>query len=259
MKVSTGGQLHFSSQNIFSKNLTSLLRHVADVSSLNSLTMIDAKGLVQSLYFGSDENDVLSKTSFEVPPSPPAGIFDVRFSSQRYAEVYSPSVEKPQYYPLTINSAVYPITIQWNIRQDRDEVYDLSLQSGGTVLKEIRLSGSGSTKIQESDISKAVLTIRAKNVVPGEFGLQQNYPNPFNPVTEIHYSLPTASKVTLKVFNTLGQTVATIVDGVQEAGFKTVEFDASELSSGLYFYSMTAAGNDQSQSYHNVKKMLLIK
>ncbi|MBO6794932.1 MAG: T9SS type A sorting domain-containing protein [Balneolaceae bacterium] len=89
--------------------------------------------------------------------------------------------------------------------------------------------------------------------VPDGFGLEQNYPNPFNPTTNISYSIPVSGKVSLDVYNLKGQKVAGLVNGVQNAGSHTVAFDASNLSSGIYVYRLTA-GNSVS-----VKKMMLIK
>ena len=90
--------------------------------------------------------------------------------------------------------------------------------------------------------------------MPKEFSLQQNYPNPFNPATVIRFQLPVSSTVTLRIYNVLGQEVKSLVNGeFQEAGFKTVSFDASSLSSGVYFYRMQAGG------FTDIKKMLLVK
>jgi len=90
-------------------------------------------------------------------------------------------------------------------------------------------------------------------VLPTEFALLQNFPNPFNPVTSIRYALPEAVKVRLTVYNTLGQETAVLVDGLQSAGYHTVEFQGGKLSSGIYFYRLEA-GN-----YSDMKKMVLIK
>jgi hypothetical protein len=76
--------------------------------------------------------------------------------------------------------------------------------------------------------------------LPREYQLEQNYPNPMNPSTTINYTLPNRSHVTLTVFNTLGQSVSTLVNGEMEAGYHKVRFDASGLSSGVYFYRLRA-------------------
>jgi hypothetical protein len=88
---------------------------------------------------------------------------------------------------------------------------------------------------------------------PTVFTLSQNYPNPFNPSTTIHYGLPHRSDVHLSVFNTLGQQVATLQNGEQEAGYHDVKFDGTHLPSGIYFYRMQAG------SYVETRKLLLLK
>jgi len=89
--------------------------------------------------------------------------------------------------------------------------------------------------------------------IPAGFELKQNFPNPFNPATKINFSLKTASVVTLKVFNSLGKEVAVLSEGFQNAGTYSVQFDASALTSGVYYYSIQAG------DFHDVKKMLLVK
>ncbi len=89
--------------------------------------------------------------------------------------------------------------------------------------------------------------------IPPSFSLQQNYPNPFNPTTRFEYTLPTAEHVTLRVYNVLGQEVATLVDDELDPGYKSISFDASSLPSGIYFYRLQA-GN-----FTAVKKMILAK
>lgn len=89
--------------------------------------------------------------------------------------------------------------------------------------------------------------------LPKEFALYQNYPNPFNPTTVISYQLPVIGNVTLKVFDILGNEIATLVDEYKPAGRYEVEFDASRLASGIYFYKLQAG------EYTAINKMLLIK
>jgi hypothetical protein len=89
--------------------------------------------------------------------------------------------------------------------------------------------------------------------LPQGFQLQQNYPNPFNPSTDISYSIAKAGNVSLKVYNMLGQHVATLVDGYQAANTYNVNFNASGLSSGIYFYKLSTGNNEI------MKKMVLMK
>ena len=89
--------------------------------------------------------------------------------------------------------------------------------------------------------------------IPIEFALAQNYPNPFNPVTTINYSLAARSKVDLKVYSILGKQVINLVNQMQDAGNYTVEFDASKLASGVYFYELNAG------QFSAKKKMVLLK
>lgn len=89
--------------------------------------------------------------------------------------------------------------------------------------------------------------------LPATFQLKQNFPNPFNPATKIQYSLPVATDVSLKVYNALGQEVASLVNEYRSAGTYEVVFDAQSLASGLYYYTLRA-GN-----FVETKKMVLIK
>ncbi len=91
------------------------------------------------------------------------------------------------------------------------------------------------------------------SAIPDAYVLNQNYPNPFNPSTTIRFALPNAGQTTLKVYNLLGQEMATLVNGVLPAGVHTATFNASTLSSGVYFFRI------ESGSFRAVKKMMLVK
>jgi len=97
--------------------------------------------------------------------------------------------------------------------------------------------------------------------IPNQFALEQNYPNPFNPTTKIKYTIPTVTLslskgdtyVTLKVYDVLGNVIATLVDEYKPAGSYEVNFNASQLSSGIYFYTLKTG------TFIETKKMTLLK
>ncbi|HSD62690.1 MAG TPA: T9SS type A sorting domain-containing protein [Ignavibacteriaceae bacterium] len=92
---------------------------------------------------------------------------------------------------------------------------------------------------------------------PNEYRLEQNFPNPFNPTTKIQYQLPFNSKVTLKVYDILGEEVSTLVNEVQDAGYKEILFNGSNYSSGIYIYRITAQNNGN--TFTSIKKMVMVK
>jgi len=97
-------------------------------------------------------------------------------------------------------------------------------------------------------------SVNDKNTIPAKFSLDQNYPNPFNPSTKIQYNLPENSFVSLKVYNTIGQEVAALVNDVVPAGSHEINFDASKLNSGVYFYTLKSGNN-----FVQTRKMILMK
>ncbi|MBI5471063.1 MAG: T9SS type A sorting domain-containing protein [Ignavibacteriae bacterium] len=117
-------------------------------------------------------------------------------------------------------------------------------------LKQVDLDGSVhySNSIQVDMLT----TVNARNI-PTIFALEQNYPNPFNPVTTIRFDLPRLANVSLEVYNELGQRVATLVNEMREAGYHEATFDATNLSSGVYFYRINAG------TFVQTKKLLVIK
>ncbi len=110
------------------------------------------------------------------------------------------------------------------------------------------------TQIQHWYDNDFVTDVEENNILlPTEFSLSQNYPNPFNPSTTIQYAISSKQLVQLKVYDILGSEVATLVNKEQSAGSYKIDFNASQLSSGVYFYRLSAG------SYIQTKKMILVK
>jgi hypothetical protein len=109
------------------------------------------------------------------------------------------------------------------------------------------------------DIVLSVQTLPEE--LPARYALRQNYPNPFNPVTVIQYSLSGRSRVTLRVYNVLGEEIKLLVnDETQDAGFRQVQWDGSNLPSGVYFYRLTATPAAENQTaFISTMKMMLIR
>ncbi len=127
--------------------------------------------------------------------------------------------------------------------------FDFSLDKTAPVNKETDLNFAVTSVAGDSWMKNITIVVDP----PDRFELFQNFPNPFNPTTTISYLLPKQSLVTLKVYNMLGQEVATLVNELQESGYRTAILDGRNLASGVYVYRI------QAQNFSDVKKMILLK
>ncbi len=122
----------------------------------------------------------------------------------------------------------------------------------------VDITSPGSTYTARPNISliiDLVITGLENNItgIPDKYELSQNYPNPFNPVTKINFGIPKQGMVTLKIYDILGREVVRLINEVKPAGYYTIDFDGSGLSSGVYFYKLEVNG------FSDVKRMVLIK
>ncbi len=115
--------------------------------------------------------------------------------------------------------------------------------------------------VDDLSLGGTATSVEAEGEVPASYNLSQNYPNPFNPTTTISYDLPLRSHVSLAVFNTLGQQLAQLVNEEVETGRHEVRFDATGLSSGVYYYRLHARPTDNGKAgeYLATKKLLLVR
>jgi hypothetical protein len=131
-------------------------------------------------------------------------------------------------------------------------IYFIITQASGSELDDVTVGSSFLVDDLAMDNVSALSDQGVANK-PLIYSLSQNYPNPFNPSTKISFSLPSAEKTLLTVYNSLGQVVMTLVNEDMPAGQHQVAFDASALSSGVYYYKLQAG------SYNRVKKMMLVR
>ncbi|HYQ85715.1 MAG TPA: FG-GAP-like repeat-containing protein [Bacteroidota bacterium] len=214
------------------------------LSNTSQLHFEDALGQQQSLYLNPPSEGLWEINAFQLPPSPPEGAFDVRYASGRMMERWEEG--KSQAFVILIATPNYPVTVRTIVVRGSPGM-TLSSPEGTFPLKE------GNPVVLRTPADRITLRIAAGAARPTTFSLAQNFPNPFNPTTRIEYALPVQSRVTLKVFNTLGQVVAILADEVQQAGVKSVEFDAGYLPTGLYIYRLQAGG------FVGLRKMLVVK
>jgi hypothetical protein len=219
------------------------------LESMNSITIKDALGRSQTLYFGTAKEAM----EYAMPPLPPEGAFDARFTAAEGGAIGKTHAADAE-LPISIQSAVAPLTVSWSIRNGE---YVLDAGQG---LKPV--AGEGTLTLGGA-VSR--LMLRSAGVeIPTTYMLQQNYPNPFNPSTTIQFGLPAASRVRVEVYNLLGQHVSTLVNNLaMDAGYQTVEWkgtgsDGRQLGSGVYFVRFAAEGSD-GKTFTDVRKMMLMK
>lgn len=261
VKVSQAGRLVIQSGSLLELAVASQqetylkkfrLKVPARMKEVNTITIQDATGKTRSLYFFSNKGEV-DLASYELPPLPPAGVIDVRYKSQRSAELYDVDRGGKQLFPIQITDALYPLTVSWSLSELGGK-YALEILRPDGEQQLIRMLQGGTLRLEQP--SRAfTLHMEGEAVVqiPKEFALAQNYPNPFNPSTTIKYELPVDSRVVLTVYNVIGQEVTTLVNGEQEAGYWSAKWDANNVASGVYLYRLQAG------DFVASKKLLLLK
>jgi hypothetical protein len=201
------------------------------------IVISDAQGISQELYLA----DRVDEAKYSLPPLPPSSMFDVRFKTDRYVELDN--------YPqqIDLQGVKYPITL--TITNAEKGFYRVKDGVSGTLLNVVLKNGQ---PITISDPTIKSLIIEGATI-PTSFDLMQNYPNPFNPSTTIRYAISEPVRVKLIVYNAVGQKVKELVNADQEAGYYSVDFNASNLASGVYLIRL------ETPKYVKTIKALLIK
>lgn len=212
-------------------------------SRAHALSLSDGSGRELRLYFIDEQEAETWPERLMLPPTPPGDAFDARFSSGSMLATHG--AERGE-FSITISATHYPITLRLIAPGDPIKA---SIVVGENVF-ELRRD---STVELSTPVSRITLRLHARPAEPSRFALQQNYPNPFNPTTRISYTLPSSAAVRLEVFNTLGERIGSLVDEFQSAGEHSVQFDAANVPSGVYFYRMRAG------AFVEVKKMILMR
>ena len=210
----------------------------------NELVFSNSKGYQTTLLLGGSEVD-MDPLRYDLPPVPPAGAFDVRFSGDlKYSYIGGEIQIQNDHYPLTIN-CVGTRTIE-----EETEWVLVNTESGNEfIMCEVPVVIHGS-------VSELLLTKRA--AIPSDFILHQNIPNPFNPTTTLHYQLPNNIFVNISIYNMLGKQIKVLVNDNNVSGTRSVQWDGTDskgqpVSAGAYLYQIQAG------EFVQTRKMVLLK
>jgi len=244
VKVSQAGTLLVQSGSGLNKNAATDIGNDFSTEKINTLPRLvieDSNGQTRTLYL-SLKDDQFDRS--ESPPVPPSGVFDVRFSSDRWVESLNGTDLE-----ILISSAQFPAKL--SAKNLGGVILNVKDEIGGLVLNQ-SLTEENELVIPRS-MNKIFIKSAEPSVLPSQYHLSQNYPNPFNPTSVISYALPEANHVRISVYNILGKKVADLVDEPQPAGYHQVEIDALYYASGIYYYVMKAKG------FSAIKKMAIVK
>jgi hypothetical protein len=200
------------------------------------IILTDATGINYTLYAVKGE---VNLDDYELPPAPPTGMFDIRFSSGRIAEDINGAIKT-----IEMSGVTYPLTV-------RVENMDIRLmdETGKTI--NVNLKAGEDIVISDASVMKLMVS---GELIPAQYALEQNYPNPFNPSTVIEFSLPeNVGNVKLSIYNALGEKVAELVNTALTAGKYQYQWNAQNVATGMYIYEL------RTDKFVSVKKMVLLK
>jgi flagellar hook assembly protein FlgD len=137
------------------------------------------------------------------------------------------------------------------------------LITAGEIHYKIFVANNLTQSDSSNEATVTVVSINEEEQIPTEYKLSQNFPNPFNPSTTIEFALPFPSEVRLVIYNTLGESIITLLENYFPSGYHKVDWNSRDqfgnmLSSGIYFYELRAKGNN-GDNFSQFRKMILIK
>mgnify|MGYP003632596848 FL=1 len=199
-----------------------------------------------------------------LPPPPPA--FTVTVSGPYNMFEFTSAT-----FTVNVSGGSSPFSYDWYYKNEpsgfwtfvpsatTNSYYHTAGSASGQTIKAVVTDNNSNTNEDEHFFT--ILGSGFKTVSPGEspqtFSMDQNYPNPFNPSTQIKFELPETAEVSIKVYNIMGQEVATIVNDQMQAGFHNATFTADNLASGIYMARLSAIGSSGKQFIREIKMQLI--
>lgn len=228
-----------------------------NLNEMDKFIITDANGYSQILYVSNTDIDTaLLNINIDLPPFFPELDFDSRFEYGEYVKKVSADSGEID-LNILIHTTSYPINLGWELNPGNGINYSF-INDSGTGKISITLTENGNRTFNNLNDNRIRLYAQAQKIngstnLPSSYMLHQNFPNPFNPFTSIKYDIPNRSDVSLIVYDILGRKVKELVNTMQQAGSYEVQFDASQLASGVYIYQLIA------EKYLSSKKMILLK
>ena len=189
-------------------------------------------------------------------------ILKAEFTSDKHAETYPQMIGVDDHLHQAADSANWPKGVRYDPENDGTPIGSLGVHehwNNATAMQYSRNLGTGNG-IELTKLNTVLSAAEREAGPPDKFLLEQNYPNPFNPSTAISFQLSAVSYTTLKIFDTGGREITTLVNGEKPAGFHTIRWNAAHAPSGVYFYRLEARPiSGGAGSIVETKKMILVK
>ena len=224
---------------------------------MDKFIITDADGFYQTLFVANTDIDtVMAGMNIDLPPFFPELDFDSRFEYNEYVKKVSADSGEID-LNILVHTNSYPVNLTWELNPKNGINYSFINDTSLGKISVIE-SNSGTTAfstLTNNRIQLQAFVNKANNLInlPSEYVLKQNYPNPFNPVTTIKYDIIGMQDVKVTIYDILGREVKTLVNEQQQPGSYTIKWDASNVSSGVYFYQL------KTKDYTNTKKMILLR
>jgi photosystem II stability/assembly factor-like uncharacterized protein len=225
------------------------------------VSLTDSRGRRRDLILLPESTPREALAGYELPPAPPAGGFDVRFEATQGAGLSAGATAER--LPVLVRTEDERLLVAWDVRKPGMSLELATGRAADPSLLPMAGKGAAEINVRRGD-SELFLVVAPSGApardLPGRVELSQNYPNPFNPSTVIAYSLPARALVKIVVFDVLGREVQRLAGGEQDAGTHRVVWDASGVSSGVYYYQLEVMdAADPSRVARETKKMFLIR
>ena len=227
-----------------------------NLAEMDKFIITDSAGFSQTLYVSNTDIDTaMINVDLDLPPFFGQLDFDSRFEHNEFVKKVSADSGMID-LNILVQTNAFPVSLSWELNPENGINYSFINDSGTGKISAISDFGKTTFNQLPNNIIRLFAKVdetMSNKILPKEFSLEQNYPNPFNPITTIKYDIVKAQDVKVIVYDILGSEIVTLVNEQQLPGRYEVKWDASNVSSGIYFYQL------KTKDYVDTKKMILLR